>query len=158
MTGRLGVRDAARQLVVVGLILALLSAAERGPFAALPALPVPPSPIVIEAVVQLFLGCCALVVLALAITAAQREAALAALRDSIAFRDAVLTASPDMIYVADARSHRVAWSSRSLRELLDPAPALHEAPDMGADGLAALIRCWAWPGSVATSSSSCSPG
>ncbi len=137
---RLGVRNAAWQLVVVGLLVALLSAAGLGPFASLPALPDPPSPRVTEALVQLFLGCCALVVLALAVTAAQRETALAALARQLRFDHAVLTASPDMIYVVDAGTHRVSWSSRSLRELLAPAPALPAAPDMGGAGLAALVH------------------
>ncbi|MDV8024947.1 putative bifunctional diguanylate cyclase/phosphodiesterase [Rhodococcus sp. IEGM 1330] len=53
---------------------------------------------------------------------AEREAT-AALEQARAFRDAVLTASPDVTTVTDVATGRVTWASRSLRTLLDgPLP------------------------------------
>ncbi len=60
------------------------------------------------------------------------------LRDGVAFHDAVLAASPDMIYVIDAVSNAVEWASRNLTEMLGYTE--QQLMDMGENVVAALVH------------------
>lgn len=69
-----------------------------------------------------------------AFTDVTRERAVQArLQESVAFRDAVLTASPDLIFTVDAVTHSTLWMSRSVTVLLG-----HGAPAVAAMGGALL--------------------
>ncbi len=60
------------------------------------------------------------------------------LREGVAFHDAVLAASPDMIYVIDAQSNAVEWASRNLTEMLGFSQEQLHA--MGDNVVAALVH------------------
>lgn len=108
---RLGVRAASTQLAAVGVVVVGLSAQGGGPFAtAGSAL----APGVTGTLVQLFLGCCGLVVLALAISVAQREAALAELADQRRFDRAVLEVVDAGVLACDAEG-RIVLRNRAHR-------------------------------------------
>ncbi len=96
---RLGVRTAAAQLVVVGLLVATLTALGAGPFALAGRMIGPGAT---GALVAGFLAACALVVLALAISVAQREQALRALADQRLFERAVLEVVDAGVLACDA--------------------------------------------------------
>lgn len=95
---RLDVRTAAAQLLVVGVLAALLTSAGGGPFAHVQAM----APGTAGSLVQVFLVACALVVLVLAVTVAQREAALSALADQRRFDRAVLESVSVAVLACDA--------------------------------------------------------
>ncbi len=84
---RLGARTAAVQLVVAGITAAVLTRLGLGPFAEVGRIR---SPAAAGAMVQMFLVASALVVLVLAVAAAQRMAAIAELADRRRFDQAVL--------------------------------------------------------------------
>jgi diguanylate cyclase (GGDEF)-like protein/PAS domain S-box-containing protein len=96
---RLGVRTAAAQLIVVGVLVATLSALGSGPFAIAGRLVGPGAT---GALVAGFLAACALVVLALAISVAQREQALRALADQRLFERALLEVVDAGVLACDA--------------------------------------------------------
>lgn len=96
---RLGVRAASAQLVVVAVLAAVLTGRGGGPFAAAGR---ELTPAVAGTLLQLFLGSCALVVLALAISVAQREAALGRLADQRRFDRAVLESVSAGVLACDA--------------------------------------------------------
>ena len=60
------------------------------------------------------------------------------LRDGVAFHDAVLAASPDMIYIIDAVSNAVDWASRNLTEMLGYTQ--QQLQDLGENVVAALVH------------------
>ncbi len=60
------------------------------------------------------------------------------LRDGVAFHDAVLAASPDMIYIIDAVSNAVEWASRNLTEMLGFTE--QQLQDLGENVVAALVH------------------
>lgn len=96
---RLGVRTATVQLLVVGSLVSILTAHGGGPFAMVGRLAAPPTA---GALVQMFLVACTLVVLALAVSVAQREAAHAALVDQQRFDKAVLEVVNAAVVACDA--------------------------------------------------------
>ncbi|MHA6783902.1 diguanylate cyclase domain-containing protein [Pseudonocardia saturnea] len=96
---RLGVRAASAQVAVVGVLVIGLSSHGDGPFATA-GWTVAPG--VTGILVQLFLASCALVALALAISVAQREAALAELADQRRFDRAVLEIVDAGVLACDA--------------------------------------------------------
>ncbi|WP_300018661.1 diguanylate cyclase [Pseudonocardia sp.] len=132
---RLGVRTAAAQLVVVGVLVAGLSALGSGPFAQAGRLLGPGTT---GALVAGFLAACALVVLALAVSASLRERATRALADQRLFERAVLAASPDVIFVIDVRTRSTLWLSRTLTELLGHRP--EDVVALGGDVADALVH------------------
>jgi diguanylate cyclase (GGDEF)-like protein/PAS domain S-box-containing protein len=97
---RLGARTAAAQLVVVGLLAALLTHADLGPFAEVGR---ELRPAAGGAVLQLFLVSSALVVLVLAVSAAHRMAAIAELADQRQFDQAVLEVVNAGVLACDAQ-------------------------------------------------------
>ncbi|GAA3229815.1 hypothetical protein GCM10017691_22160 [Pseudonocardia petroleophila] len=110
---RLGVRAASAQLVAVAVLAAVLGGRGGGPFAAAGR---ELTPAVAGTLLQLFIGSCALVVLALAISVAQREAALGRLAGQRRFDRAVLEVVNAGVLACDAqgrivvrnRAHRLA--------------------------------------------------
>lgn len=96
---RLGVRAAAAQLIVVGVLVATLSALGSGPFA-MAGRTVGPG--ATGALVAGFMAACALVVLALTISASQRERAIRALADQRLFERAVLEVVDAGVLACDA--------------------------------------------------------
>ena len=70
------------------------------------------------------------------VTAERR--ALDKLRASAAFHDAVLAASPDLIYVIDPRTGTPVWTSQSLGEML--GHTAEQVVSLGADAAAALVH------------------
>ncbi|QJY49558.1 GGDEF domain-containing protein [Pseudonocardia broussonetiae] len=96
---RLGVRAASAQLVAVGVVVGVLSALGGGPFAAAGRAH---GPAVTGTLEQLYLGSCAVVVLALAISVAQREAALVQLARLRRFDLAVLEVVNAGVLACDA--------------------------------------------------------
>ena len=60
------------------------------------------------------------------------------LRDGVAFHDAILAASPDMIYVIEAVSNAVEWASRNLTEMLGYTE--QQLQDLGENVVAALVH------------------
>ncbi len=60
------------------------------------------------------------------------------LRDSAAFHDAVLAASPDLIFVVDPRTGAPVWTSQGLGEMLGHTP--EQVVSLGAAAVAALVH------------------
>ncbi len=60
------------------------------------------------------------------------------LRESAAFHDAVLAASPDLIFVSDPEADRILWSSRSLMDML--GYTLEQVRELGPDLVALTVH------------------
>ncbi len=118
---RLGARTAAVQLVLVGIIAGALTRAGLGPFAEVGR---DRSPAVAGALVQLFLVASALVVLVLAVSAAQRMAAIAELADQRRFDRAVLEVVNAGVLACDAEGTIVVRNAahRRLTGVADGVP------------------------------------
>ena len=113
---RAGVRPAAVQVLVVGAAATALTALGGGPFAQAGRVV---SPLVAGALMQLFLLLCGLVVLTVAVTVGQREAALAELVTSRQFLD-VLVDTLDVGVIAVDALGRPTLFNRLTREMHGP--------------------------------------
>jgi diguanylate cyclase (GGDEF)-like protein/PAS domain S-box-containing protein len=129
---RLGVRAAAAQLAVAGVLVAGLSAQGGGPFAWAGRLLAPD---VTGTLVQLYLASTALVVLALAICVAQRESALTELADQRRFDRAVLDIVDAGVLACDADG-RIVVRNRAHRR----ATGVHDDEEVDPDRLARRLH------------------
>jgi diguanylate cyclase (GGDEF)-like protein/PAS domain S-box-containing protein len=75
---------------------------------------------------------------ALAAEVARHEEVQAQLNESAAFHDAVLAASPDIIFVVDRRTHTSVWSSRNLMGLL--GYEVEQITNMGSAAIETLVH------------------
>ncbi|MBW0115913.1 diguanylate cyclase domain-containing protein [Pseudonocardia abyssalis] len=129
---RLGVRAASAQLVAVAVLAAVLGGRGGGPFAQAGR---ELTPVVAGTLLQLFIGSCALVVLALAISVAQRESALARLAEQRRFDRAVLEVVNAGVLACDAQG-RVVVRNRAHRL----ATGVGDGVEVDADRLALDLR------------------